>query len=150
MRCQVSGVRCAERREKTSRGMTLIEVIVAVSLMLVIFLGFFGAYAASATLVQSIASRTNASALIASTVEYVRGLPYASVGTVSGTPSGILVSTESRLINNIPYTLRTVVTYKDDGANGVGGNDYKVVKVEASWNIRGFSHSMSAVTYVAP
>ncbi|TAK58819.1 prepilin-type N-terminal cleavage/methylation domain-containing protein [Patescibacteria group bacterium] len=150
MRCQLSAFSFQRGRNKTSRGMTLIEVVVAVSLMLVIFLGFFGAYAASATLVQSIASRTNASALIAGTIEYARGLPYASVGTVGGTPSGVLVSTESRLVNNIPYTLRTVVSYKDDPANGAGAGDYKVMKVEAIWNIRGFSHSMSAVTYVAP
>lgn len=130
--------------------MTLIEVVVAVSLMLVIFLGFFGAYAASATLVQSIASRTSASALIASTIEYVRELPYASVGTIAGTPSGVLLPTESRVVNNVPYTLRTVIAYKDDSANGAGAGDYKVMKVEASWNIRGFAHSMSAVTYVAP
>lgn len=150
MRCQLSAFSFQRGRNKTSRGMTLIEVVVAVSLMLVIFLGFFGASAASATLVQSIASRTNASALIAGTIEYVRSLPYSNVGTVSGTPSGVLVSTESRMVNNIPYTLRTMVVYKDDEANGMGGNDYKIVKVEASWNTRGFPHTMSAVTYVVP
>ncbi len=130
--------------------MTLIEVVVAVSLMLIIFLGFFGAYVASADLVRSTSARSGALFLMANRMEYIRGLAYGSIGTVGGTPSGSLVASEPRILNGITYTIRTTVAYIDDGANGAGAGDYKTVKVEADWNFRNVSQSISTVTYVAP
>lgn len=136
-------------RRPIERGMTLIEVLIGVFLMLLIFLGFFGAYAASADLVRSASARMGAITLTASRMEEVRALPYADVGTVGGTPSGALAPSVSKTLNGITYTIRTVVAYKDESANGAG-NDYKAVKVEANWNFRSLPQSMSAITYVAP
>jgi len=134
---------------RVSRGVTLVEVLVGVFLMLLVFSGFFGAYAASADLVRSASARMGAITLAASSVESIRKLPYADVGTVGGTPSGELLPSEFKSLNGIAYTLRTVVIYTDDPANGTG-NDYKSVKVEALWNFRGASQNLSLVTYVAP
>lgn len=134
---------------RTSRGVTLIEVLVGVFLMLLIFSGFFAAYAASADLVRSASARMGGITLAASAVESIRGLPYADVGTVDGTPAGVLLSSELKALNGVTYTLRTVVVYIDDAANGAG-DDYKSVKVEALWNFRGSPQSTSLITYAAP
>lgn len=135
---------------RAPRGMTLMEVVIAMSLMLLIFLGFFGAYAASADLVRSASARLGAVTLVASRLEYIRGIPYADVGVMGGTPSGTLAPSEVRIQNAVTYTIRTVVADKDDSANGTGASDYKSVQVEAGWNFRGAPQSISTVTYVAP
>ena len=75
------------------KGFGLIDVIVGIALMLIMFLALFGVLRAS--LMLSTLSKAKASAVeLASTqMEYLRGLSYDSLGTVSGIPAGAAAQT---------------------------------------------------------
>lgn len=140
-----------------ARGMTLIDVIVGTSIMLVVFLGLFGAFKLSVELVYSTKAKTGAVSLLTERMEYLRGLPYASVGTIGGIPSGNVPQVEQMDLNGITYTVRTLIQYVDDPADGLDENDengitadYKTAKVEVSWSVRGSGRSTFAVTSFTP
>lgn len=139
------------------RGMTFIDVIVGTAIMLVVFLAIFGAFKLSIDLIYSTKAKAGALALVADRIEYIRGLPYDSVGTVGGIPAGILPQVAISSLNGLAYTLRTLVAYADDPADGLGDfdensvtADYKTVKVEALWMVRASARSTFAVTTIAP
>jgi hypothetical protein len=137
--------------------MTLIDVIVGTAIMLVVFLSIFGAFKLSIDLVYSTKAKTGAVALVADRLEYIRSLPYDSVGTAGGIPSGALPQVATSTLNGITYVMSTLVQYEDDPADGVGNADtnsitadYKTVRVEADWSIRSSPRSTYAVTTVTP
>ena len=126
------------------KGFGLIDVIVGIALMLIMFLALFGVLRAS--LMLSTLSKAKASAVeLASTqMEYLRGLSYDSLGTVSGIPAGLVPQTATTTIDGIPYTVRTFIQYKDDPADGTGvqdanvvTTDYKTGKVTISYSLNG-------------
>jgi len=137
--------------------MSLIDVIVGTSVMLIVFLGIFGAFKLSIELVFNTKAKAGAIAFITDQLEYIRGLPYDSVGTVGGIPSGTVPQLQQKTLNGINYTLRTLIQYVDAPEDGLGSADsnaitadYKSVKVEALWMIKGQSRSVFAVTRVSP
>ncbi len=139
------------------RGLTLIDVVVGVSIMTLVFFALFGAFQLSIQLVFSTKAKIGATALLAERMEYVRSLPYASVGTVGGIPAGPIPQLEQVSLNGTLYTVRTLVIYTDapeDGLDDEDDNavtaDYKTVKVEVLWTVRESSRSSFAVTRIAP
>jgi len=142
---------------KTKRGMTLIDVVVGTSIMLIVFLGIFGAFKISIQLVYSTKAKTGAVSLLTEQLEYIRGLPYENVGTFGGIPAGVIPQTEQVHLNGVDYIRNTLVQYTDapeDGLDTLDENgitaDYKTVKVEIVWNIRNSNRSTFAVTRIAP
>lgn len=145
------------RYQHYTRGLSLIDVIVGVAIMTVIFLAIFGAFRISIELVFSMKAKTGGVALMTERLERVRALPYSSVGTIGGIPAGALTQIEQVSLNNIRYTVRTVVQYVDAPEDGTGSDDvnsitadYKKVKIEVLWNIKDSPRSVGAVTRVAP
>lgn len=136
-------------RTSHSRGFSFIEVLVATSIMLVVFVGFFGAYKVSADVSWSAKARLSASALATDRIEYIRSLSFGDVGIVGGNPSGTLLSSEDVTENNIPFNIQTDVVYIDEPANGAGV-DYKSVRVKVTWTFREIVQSVSEITYIAP
>lgn len=141
----------------TNRGMTLIDVVVGVAVMVFIFLAIFGAFRISIELVFSTKAKTGAVSLITERMENIRSLPYGSVGTVGGIPSGTIPQLEQVTLNGIPYTVRTLIQYTDapeDGLDELDDNsitaDYKTVKVEVLWSVKDSARSTFAVTRVSP
>lgn len=137
--------------------MTLIDVVVGVAVMSLIFIAVFGAFRISIELVYSTKAKTGAVSLMAERLEYIRSLPYGSVGTVGGIPAGNIPQVEQTFLNGIPYTIRTLVQYTDAPEDGLDDNDenlitadYKTVKVEVLWSVKDSSRSTYAVTRVAP
>ncbi len=144
-------------RPSGARGITLIEVVVGVSIMTIVFLGIFGAFKLSIDLVFSTKTKIGAVALMNERIEFIRSLPYSSVGTVAGIPAGPIAQLEQVSLNGTNYTLRTLVQFIDapeDGLDQADENntpvDYKLVKVEVLWSVRDVPRSTSAVTYVSP
>ena len=141
----------------TLRGMTLIDVIVGSAIMLVVFLSIFAAFKLSIELVYNTKAKIGAVSLVTERMEYLRGLPYDSVGTAGGIPAGPVAQLEQRSLNAITYTVRTLIQYEDSAEDGLGDDDenavtadYKTVKVEVLWSVKGSGRSVSAVTRVAP
>ena len=140
-----------------SRGIGLLEVVVSIGLLSIVFVGMFGVLQLGTRLATDNKSRTGASALALERMEFIRSLPYASVGTVGGDPSGALETTEAIVLNGISYTRRTLIVYVDDSQDGTGGSDangitddYKRMKVEVSWIGNTGGRSVSVSSNIAP
>lgn len=140
------------------RGVTLIDTIVGTSLMLMVFVGITAAFQLSVDVVTNNKARAGAIALANERQEYIRSLPYDSVGTSGGIPAGGMLQTEAVNLNGISYTRRTVILYADDPKDGTGvadtnnnTADYKLAKTETSWEARqGGLRKVSLVTRVSP
>ena len=141
-----------------SKGFTLIDVLVGVSLMLIVFLGIFGAYQLGLMVVGQSKTRIDATALANQWVEMIRNLPYESVGTkgaVLPQAEGVLETATTTIRNNIKYTINLQIKYIVDEADGLASPedecylDYKRAEVKVSWSGR-FGGEVKLVTDVAP
>ncbi len=140
-----------------SRGVTLIDTIVGSALMLIVFIGIAAAFKLSVDVVTNNRAQAGAVALANERMEYIRSLPYASVGTVGGIPAGSIPQSESAALNNISYTRRTFIAYVDDPKDGLGAadqngvtTDYKAARVDISWDSRTGVRHITLVARVSP
>ena len=144
-----------------SRGVTLIDTVVGVALMLVVFLGIFAVFQLSIDVVTNNKARAGAIALMNERMEYVRSLDYASVGTIGGIPSGPIAQSESVTLSDISFTRRTTIQYADDPEDGTSEDDnfpvdvpvfvdYKQVRIEVLWNSRTGERRVVIVARVEP
>jgi hypothetical protein len=140
------------------RGVTLIDTIVGISLMLVVFLGIAATFRLSVDVVTNNKARGGAIALADQRMEYIRSLAYTAVGTALGIPSGTIAQSETVSLNGVTYTRRTVIVYADDPKDGTGASDtngitadYKAVKVDVAWTSRyGGTRHVDLATRISP
>lgn len=139
----------------TRKGFSLIEVLVGVSIIVLVFTALFASFQAMLEFGERNRLRSQALLLANEHIEMIRALPYDSIGTVSGLPSGSLPQLENIVHDGRTYTRRTFIQYVDDPADGLGGADtlaadYKRIKVELSYEYHGSVQAFSMVTTVAP
>ncbi|MBU2330367.1 carboxypeptidase-like regulatory domain-containing protein, partial [Patescibacteria group bacterium] len=139
------------------RGMTLIDVLVGSALVLIVFLTLLGLLRASLLISSSSKAKAGATAVATTQMEYLRSLPYASVGTVGGIPAGNIPQTATTTMNGIPYTIRTFVAYVDDVKDGTGVSDsngittdYKKAKVAVTYVFRETVREVALISNIAP
>ncbi|HVU75732.1 MAG TPA: carboxypeptidase-like regulatory domain-containing protein [Candidatus Paceibacterota bacterium] len=137
------------------RGVTLLDTVVGVSLMLVVFVGIAATFQLGVDVVANNKARASAVALLDERMEYLRSLPYASLGTVGGVPSGTLAQSESLTLNGMSFTRRTLIVYADDPKDGSAPTDttpadYKAVKVDVSWISRTGTRDVYLVSRFEP
>lgn len=144
-------------RRVLSRGMSLIDVVVGIALMLIVFMALFGALRSALELSLLAKTKAVATELANAQMEYLRSLPYTSLGTIGGNPSGAIPSIATTTTYGAPYVVRTLITYYDDPADGTGGTDengitrdYKKGKVSVSYEVHGRAGSVVLVSNFAP
>ena len=122
------------------RGMSIIDVLVGTALMLVVFLALFGLLQVSLKVSMFVKTQSTALAIANNQMEYIRSLPYTSVGTIGGIPAGLIAQNATTTEDGVPYGVRTFVDYYDDPADGTGAGDtngittdYKRIKVVVSY-----------------
>ena len=143
---------------RSARGVTLIDTVVGVALLLLVFVGISAVFRLSIDVVTNNKARAGAIALADQRMEYIRSLTYPSVGTQGGIPTGLIAPSESISLNGVSYTRRTVVTYADDPKDGIDASDsngvtedYKAVKVDVAWTSRlGGTRHVDLVARVSP
>ncbi len=142
----------------SKKGFTLIDVLVGAALMLIVFLGIFGAYQLGLKVVGLSKTRIDATALVNQQMEIIRNLPYESVGTEGASlpyAEGVLDPATTTVRNNIEYTINSQIKYIADGADGLVAPeddcylDYKRAEIRVSWPGR-FGGEVKLVTDVAP
>lgn len=139
-----------------TRGIGLLDVVIGTTLLLVVFVGLFGVLQLGTRMAGDSKARTTALALTLEHMEFIRSLPYTSIGTVGGTPPGSLLASEALTLNNISYTRTTAIRYVDDEKDGIGvsdtngSDDYKRVKVVVSWEGPTGTRETQLVTDIAP
>ncbi len=139
------------------RGMSLVDVVVGSALVLIVFLGLLGLLRASLMISGVAKARAGAITLADNQIEYLRALDYDLVGTIGGIPAGIVQATSTQTLNGVQYSIRTLVIYVDDPADGLGlsdstgiTTDYKQIKVEVSYTIRATPRVVSVISNYAP
>lgn len=144
-------------KHTTTRGFSLIEVLVVAVVMLLVFGGLFAGFRYSLELISTSRAKLSALTLANDRMEYIRSLSYNAVGTVSGIPAGLIPQVSTTTLNNIKFTQTVLVEYIDDDADGIGvadsngiTTDYKQAKVTLSWMMRGVSHEIFLVSNIIP
>lgn len=139
------------------RGLSLVDVIVGIALLLIIFMALFGMFRVSIALTAAAKARAGATALATEQMEYIRSVTYENTGTVGGIPAGVIEPSVERILNGRTYTIRTFIQYIDDPADGLDGadengviTDYKKIKVEASYPIGERTDNVSLVSNRSP
>ncbi len=134
---------------------TLIDVLVGTALMLIVFLGIFGAYQLGLRVVGQSKSRIIATSIANGELEKIRNLPYESIGVQGSFPDGVLVATSTIVQNNITFTTERRVDYVIDSADGVASpdddcpNDYKKAEIRVS-ALGNFAVDILMVTDISP
>ena len=141
----------------TQRGTTLIEALVGVALIVLVFTALVGAFRLGLELLTTTKARIGATALANEQMEYIRSLPYDSVGTAGGIPSGPIPQSATTTVNGVEYTRRTFIQYVDAPQDGLDVSDengitadYKIAKVEMTWSIRERPYALSLLTNIVP
>lgn len=144
-------------QRRSLRGMGLVEVIVGIALMLIVFTALFGLLRVSLELSALARAKAVATELASSKLEQLRVLPYASLGTVGGTPSGTLVGQATTTVSGIPYGVQLSIVYTDDPADGSGGadtnnvvEDYKKAKVVVFYTVHERPYRVTLSSIFAP
>lgn len=82
-----------------SRGFSFVELIITAAIAALVFGGLFASYESIISIIRESRLKANALALATERIEYIRSLPYASVGTQGGVPSGTLPQTSTAVLN---------------------------------------------------
>lgn len=130
----------------------------ATSVFLLFALGVYGGITLVFKIVYQSRTRILATNTLSEQLEVVRNLPYDSVGTVSGTPSGLLSVYQIVNRNGVDFGITTTVRSMDDPFDGLaGGNpddlapdDYKLVEMEIMCISCTANKPMKLSTRVAP
>ncbi len=133
-----------ERRLAREEGFTLVEVLMAITMLSIAVFGATTVLTGSLNRLADVRSRTHANAVINERIEVVRSHRYASIGMDTLSPGdplyGSLDPETSTVRSNIRFTVSTDVAFKDDDSDGLGAldsdsntDDYKAVTVTVDW-----------------
>lgn len=141
--------------KNSSTGVSLVSILIGIALLLLVFITLFTSFQAMLSFAERNKLRANALTLANEHIETIRALPYDSIGTVSGLPSGSIPQNDTLVFDGKQYQRRTFIKYIDDDADGLGAADtlaadYKQIKVELSYLYKGATSSFSMVTNIAP
>jgi hypothetical protein len=118
---------------------TLIEVIVAIALTAIVFLGIFGAYQLGLKVVGLSERKITATQIAQGEIEKIRNMPYLDVGTIGAQPpyaSGTLEASTSTILNGVEYKIERKVMLISDPSDGDEEClvDYKRVEIKVSFS----------------
>jgi len=119
---------------------TLVEVLIGTFLILIVFLGIFGAYQLGFRVVGQSKNKITATAILNGEIEKIRNLPYESVGVQGQFPDGVLAPVSTVTFNNIQYQIERRVDFVVDSTDGIAfpdddcPNDYKKAEIKVSWS----------------
>lgn len=123
---------------KRMDGFTLIEVAVGVAVFLIFAIGVFSALTTVFKMVYQSRLRVLETAVATEQMEIIRNLPFASVGTVGGIPSGVLSAVKTIVRSGVTFSITTTIRNIDDPFDGTVTSspadsapaDFKLAQVE--------------------
>jgi hypothetical protein len=120
------------------KGQTLISVLISLALFSILSHALFTLVTSSYSISTFNRARTSAKHLAQEKIEEIRNMPYDSIGTVGGIPSGSILQTQTVPINGLNYIIKQSVIYIDDPFDqqvprDLLPTDYKRVRVDISW-----------------
>lgn len=137
--------------------MSFMDVIIGTALVLIVFVALVGLLRSSLQIASLAKTRSIATSIAESQLEYIRALSYNQVGTQGGIPAGPVAQNATTTVNGISFPVHTFIAYVDDPADGTGAGDsdgiltdYKVIKVSVSYFANGRTQSVNLVSRYAP
>lgn len=123
---------------KPRNGFTLVETLVAIGVLGMFFSAIVVILRDVFTNIAEARIRSVALTIAQTKLETIKNLPYASVGTSGGIPSGTIPQSQNQEVGGQTYTVKTSIFYIDDPFDGevpadTISADYKRVRVEVSW-----------------
>lgn len=120
------------------RGQTLISVLISLALFSILSHALFTLVTSSYSISTYNRARTAAKHLAQEKMEEIRNMPYDTIGTVGGIPSGPILQNQTVPINSLNYIVKTSVIFIDDPFDqqvpyDLLPTDYKRVRIDVSW-----------------
>ena len=140
----------------SEKGFTLVEVLVSLSIISILTIGIFNLVQVSLQLTNSNKNYAEATAIANEKMEIIRNLDYANVGTVSGSPVGLVADYEIVDGKTTPFTVHTTIIFYDDSYDGSLGTgdtvftDYKRATVDVSWKSSKGTKNVTVYSNVIP
>jgi len=127
-----------EKLSDKNQGFSLVEVMASLAIISLLMVGLYGLMMMSLRVTADNGTIVQATEIANQRMEQIRNLPYDSVGTASGSPSGVIPEFETVVRNGV-YTVHTMIMFYDDPYDGTAGAgdtipvDYKIASIEVSW-----------------
>ncbi|MEA3273532.1 MAG: hypothetical protein U9Q72_02985 [Patescibacteria group bacterium] len=127
-----------KQNQQRLKGVTLVEVLISIFLLLVVTLSFYGMIMLAGKIVADSKLRTMGLYLANEEIETIKSMAYNNIGTVGGVPSGELPPVKNIEKGGYSFQVKTEVKFLDDEMDGVfpedeNPSDYKVVRLEVIW-----------------
>ncbi len=141
-----------------TRGFTLIELILGISIFVLVASGVYQAFSVLSNTARLSRLKVAATLVANEEIEIARNLPYEKIGTLGGIPSGVLLQQKNVLKDGMNFNVRTTVRNIDDLFDGnLGGTpndifpaDYKMVGVDVDCVSCGPFPTIKLTTTIAP
>ena len=106
-------------------GFTLVEIVVAISVLLLVALGMYQAFTTTMQAVRNSESRIAGIALVNEQMEIVRNLTYDNVGIEGGIPEGSIPHIQTLVRDGFEFTVTAIVRNIDNPFDGQIGSSTK-------------------------
>ncbi|EKD62545.1 MAG: hypothetical protein ACD_52C00134G0002 [uncultured bacterium] len=142
---------------RMQKGQTFLGFLISVAILTILSSALFTLVLTSYELITFTRARVTARHIAQQKMENVRNLPYDTIGTVGGIPTGTLAQIENTVQNGLNYRIKTDIVYVDDPFDNVAPTDllptdYKRIRVDVSWE--GLAESdinpVTMITDIAP
>lgn len=138
---------------KKEKGSSLLEVIIALTVLSVILLSLIPVFANVARNTAFAKQRTVGYNLAVQELEKIKSLEYDEVGLVGGNPNGVVTADKDIPKDGISYHARTRIRWKDDPDDSLSPTDqdprdYKLATVDVTWSQSGLNKSVSVSTII--
>ncbi len=139
-------------------GVSLIEVLITICIFLILVGGIYFTFANVLEIMGRTRLRTLATSVLNKEIEILRNVPFDQVGTVSGSPAGVLLAQKTVLYENNSFVVKSYVRNIDDAFDGKQGGtpndtapaDYRMVQLEVSCPTCFRFAPVTYTTWVAP
>lgn len=137
-------------------GFSFIEVLVSISIFIILLLGIYSLMNLSLKISQDNKYYSEAISLANQRIEEIHNLAYEKVGTVGGSPAGVIPEKEI-IKRSAEFSVSTTIIYYDDPYDGTLLNgddqvftDYKLVSTRVSWQGRSGAKELNFFTKIIP
>jgi len=141
-----------------TKGFTLIETIVTIGVFAIISVSILAAFFNVFDIITAFQLNSAALEVLDTELEIVRNMRYEDVGTVGGSPSGLIEPERTIIYGGTPFLVKTTTRNIDDSFDGVIGGapndtapaDYKLVEFEISCPSCSRFSTLAVTTTISP
>jgi hypothetical protein len=135
-------------------GYGLIEILIALSVLLVATTSLIPAFVLSAETSKRNETRTIAYSIAQQEIEKIKNLPYDEIGLINGNPPGVLEPDVDKKIAGLSVHIKTRVRWVDDESDGLAPSDsdprdYKKLTVWVTWQTLLKKNTLSVSTIIS-